>query len=111
MSQQSPEFYHHVSERISIILNLIGYSQEDRDRKVRHAIAIELLESIPWTTKSLTYFLFGSRAEGSTGNGLHSDFDILFAHNCTKIILDLSDFQPGHYNLLMVKDEWTHLGM
>ncbi|KAL3847191.1 hypothetical protein ACJMK2_018114 [Sinanodonta woodiana] len=88
MSRQFPNHYFSISEQISHILDSVGYSQDDRNRK----------------------YIFGSRGEGSTGPGLQSDIDYLCQHNTIKVVSDLSQCDPIVTNYLMVKDNHTHPG-
>ncbi|KAL3872305.1 hypothetical protein ACJMK2_040238 [Sinanodonta woodiana] len=113
MYEQVPEYYPAVSQRVSNILDVIGYSQEDRDRKVMVATAYECFVNIPerlhLQTKNFQYIL-GSRGEGSTGPGMNSDHDILVVDGGKLLVTDLTEFQPDTDNFLMVHDDHTHPG-
>ncbi|KAK3576835.1 hypothetical protein CHS0354_002628 [Potamilus streckersoni] len=112
MYQQFPEFCLSVSQRLSNILDRVGYSQNNRDRKVRIATETEIFRHIGdnfWESRCSVY-LFGSRGEGSTGPGLFSDIDYLHQNNESKIITNLSDCEAGKINLYMFQDGNTHPG-
>ncbi|KAL3872303.1 hypothetical protein ACJMK2_040236 [Sinanodonta woodiana] len=113
MYDHVPEYYPTVSERVSNILDVIGYSQEDRDRKVMVATACEcfviITECLNLQSKVFQYLL-GSRGEGSTGPGQNSDHDLLTVHGGKLLVTDLIDVQPDMENLLMVHDDHTHPG-
>ncbi|KAL3847193.1 hypothetical protein ACJMK2_018117 [Sinanodonta woodiana] len=111
MSRQFPEHYFSISERLSHILDSVGYSQEDRNRKVIMANEIEVFCNIAHAFQDNgRRYIFGSRGEGSTGPGLQSDTDYLCHSNMTKVVTDLSQCDPYLTNLLMVKDNHTHPG-
>ncbi|KAL3847192.1 hypothetical protein ACJMK2_018115 [Sinanodonta woodiana] len=111
MSNQFPEHYFSISERLSHILDSVGYSQEDRNRKVMVANEIEVFFNIANELQGkITKYIFGSRGEGSTGPGLQSDIDYLYQENKIKAVTDLSQCQPEQKNYLMVKDNHTHPG-
>ncbi|KAK3602365.1 hypothetical protein CHS0354_011199 [Potamilus streckersoni] len=113
MYHHVPDYYRSVSERVSNILDVIGYSQEDRDRKVLaatgHDVFINIVNCFRLKNQSYQY-IFGSRGEGSTGPGLNSDQDILFCGDKVQMVSDLSDCQPDKINFLMVYDDHTHPG-
>ncbi|KAK3582102.1 hypothetical protein CHS0354_009159 [Potamilus streckersoni] len=111
MTHQVPEHYCSVSERISNILDNVGYSWEDRDRKVTVATETELFVNIgaAFMGKLRTY-IFGSRGEGSSGTGLESDIDVLHQINTAQVVTELFQCQPEMTNFLMVNDTHTHPG-
>ncbi|KAL3847848.1 hypothetical protein ACJMK2_018739 [Sinanodonta woodiana] len=90
MTDQVPGHYCSVSERLSNILNHVGYSRKDRFRKV--------------TVVNET------GVEGSTGPGLKSDTDRMFQVNTIKVVTEISQCQPEMNNMLMVHDDHTHSG-
>ncbi|KAL3847823.1 hypothetical protein ACJMK2_018715 [Sinanodonta woodiana] len=111
MTHQFPENFSSVSERLSYILDNVGFSREDRNRKITVANDIEVLCNITICLKrKKRKYVFGSRGEGSTGPGLQSDIDYVYQCNRTKVVTDLSQCQPEMNNLLMVKDNHTHPG-
>ncbi|KAK3584702.1 hypothetical protein CHS0354_021375 [Potamilus streckersoni] len=111
MTHQFREHYCSVSERLSNILDNVGYSRGDRDRKVTFATETEVFMSIgcALSGKVRTY-IFGSRGEGSTGPGLQSDIDFLHENNTVKVVTELFQCQPDMINMLMVNDSHTHPG-
>ncbi|KAK3602366.1 hypothetical protein CHS0354_011200 [Potamilus streckersoni] len=113
MYHHVPDYYRSVSERVSNILDVIGYSQEDRDRKVLAATGHDVFMNIvDYFRLGITgyQYMFGSRGEGSTGPGLNSDRDILIWDDRLQLVADLSDCQPDKINLLMVLDDRIHPG-
>ncbi|KAL3847834.1 hypothetical protein ACJMK2_018725 [Sinanodonta woodiana] len=111
MSHQLPGNYFSVSERLSHIMDSVGYARKDRERKVTFAIDIEVFHNVDsYFTGNRRYYVFGSRSEGSTGPDLQSDIDYLFLRNTIKVVTDLSQCNPEMDNLLMVKDNHTHPG-
>ncbi|KAK3582103.1 hypothetical protein CHS0354_009160 [Potamilus streckersoni] len=111
MTHQVPEHYCSVSERLSNILDNVGYSREDRDRTVTNATEFEVFSNMASAlVRTPRVYIFGSRGEGSTGPGLQSDRDILYQDNMRTVITDLSQCQPEITNFLMVKDTHTHPG-
>ncbi|KAK3602367.1 hypothetical protein CHS0354_011201 [Potamilus streckersoni] len=113
MYHHVPDYYRSVSEKVSNILDLIGYSQEDRDRKVLAATGLEVFVNIGdcFRLKDKgNRYIFGSRGEGSTGPGLNSDQDILYWDDKFQMVSNLSDCQPDKINFLMVYDDHTHPG-
>ncbi|KAK3610788.1 hypothetical protein CHS0354_031098, partial [Potamilus streckersoni] len=105
-------YYRDISERVSTILDVIGYSQKDRDRKVTCATASEVFSTMGknFIDGNLRFYQVGSRGESSTGPGLKSDRDELFVDERFKAVTDLSDCDPGIINYLMVYDDYTHPG-
>ncbi|KAL3847905.1 hypothetical protein ACJMK2_018796 [Sinanodonta woodiana] len=72
MYQQFPYFCYAVSHQLSTILDGVGYSPDDRDRKVRIATEFEIFSNIYSSIKHSSdranrSYLLGSRGEGSTG--------------------------------------------
>ncbi|KAL3847843.1 hypothetical protein ACJMK2_018734 [Sinanodonta woodiana] len=111
MSHQFPDQYFSLSERLSHILDNSGYSLEDRNTKVLVANEIEVLFNIANELQGKRRkYIFGSRGEGSTGPGLHSDIDYLLQTDTVKVVTDLSQCDPAISNLLMVQDNNTHSG-
>ncbi|KAL3847903.1 hypothetical protein ACJMK2_018794 [Sinanodonta woodiana] len=115
MYQQFPNFCHAVSHQLSTILDGVGYSPEDRDRKVRCATEFEIFSNIcnsidTSIDKVFPLYMFGSRGEGSTGPGLNSDIDHLYQNKTYEIVTDLSDCQVGKIYLHMLQDGDTHPG-
>ncbi|KAK3584679.1 hypothetical protein CHS0354_021347 [Potamilus streckersoni] len=141
------DYYLPLSRRLSRILNEVGYSREDRERKVTAANYIEVFTNVAndfakaglhenWYSQharennaktsfadevfvnlfhefvqfGLRHYMFGSRSEGSTGPGLHSDRDVLLQYDGFKTVEDLFDCDPGRLNFLMLKDSSTHPG-
>jgi hypothetical protein len=47
-------------------------------------------------------YCFGSDIEGTSTPGLKSDFDFLFTENGYNVIQDLSDWEDGKQNFLMI---------
>ncbi|KAL3847818.1 hypothetical protein ACJMK2_018710 [Sinanodonta woodiana] len=111
MSYQFPEHYLSVSERLSHILDIVGYSREDRNKKVTTANEIEVYLNIANALRGReSTYIFGSRGEGSTGPGLQSDTDYLDEINTIKVVSNMSQSDPKMKNVLMVKDNHTHPG-
>ncbi|KAL3847980.1 hypothetical protein ACJMK2_018867 [Sinanodonta woodiana] len=111
MSRQFPENYYSISERLSHILNISGYSQADRNRKVMVANEIDVFFNIAHAFQgNKRRYIFGSRGEGSTGPGLQSDIDYMYQSNTIQVVTDLSQCDPNMTNYLMVKDNHTHPG-
>ncbi|KAK3596151.1 hypothetical protein CHS0354_013737 [Potamilus streckersoni] len=111
MTHQVPEHPCYVSERLSNILDNVGYSREDRDRKIAFATEAEVFFNIGNALDGLQRtYIFGSRGEGSTGPGLQSDIDILYQQNRAKVVTELSQCQSEMTYLLMVNDTHTHPG-
>ncbi|KAL3847428.1 hypothetical protein ACJMK2_018337 [Sinanodonta woodiana] len=114
MTEQTTEYYRPVSEHLHNILDNVGYSRDDRDRKIRIGSEYEMFWNMDMalaehTTRFYIYVL-GSRGEGSTGPGLESDTDILIHSDSYKGVTDLNECQLDMINLLMVKDKSTHPG-
>ncbi|KAK3584701.1 hypothetical protein CHS0354_021374 [Potamilus streckersoni] len=111
MTHQVSEHYRSVSERLSNILDDVGYSRRERDRKVTVATETEVFFSMVEALRSkLRLYIFGSRGEGSTGPEFQSDMDQLYQSTDMKVVTDLSQYQPEVYNFLMVNDTHTHPG-
>ncbi|KAL3891219.1 hypothetical protein ACJMK2_003482 [Sinanodonta woodiana] len=113
MYQQGTEDTRALSKRVSSILDVVGYSQEDRNRRLRCVTGWEFFCNIGNLFKPgriLKKYMFGSRGEGSTGPGLVSDQDILGESDKIRVVTDISDCQPDKLNCLMVYDEGTHPG-
>ncbi|KAK3593391.1 hypothetical protein CHS0354_021965 [Potamilus streckersoni] len=111
MIHQVREYHVSVSEQLSTILDNVGYSWDDRNRKVKVATEVEVFGNISAAIRGKPrLYLFGSRGEGSTGPELDSDVDHLYQINECKVITDLSQYQPHIHNVLMVKDKHTHPG-
>ncbi|KAK3589954.1 hypothetical protein CHS0354_034976 [Potamilus streckersoni] len=114
MTQQAPEYYPYVSKHLYNILDNVGYTCEDRDRKIRNATDYEMFWNMEMAlevpaTRFYIYML-GSRGESSTGPGLESDTDILLHRDHFIGVTDLTDCQIHMINLLMAKDNSTHPG-
>ncbi|XP_053384539.1 uncharacterized protein LOC123533169 [Mercenaria mercenaria] len=54
--------------------------------------------------------MFGSKSEGTTTAGLHSDADCLNCYHKYNVIQDYEEWKPGFRNLLMIKDNTTSPG-
>jgi len=57
--------------------------------------------------ESVSYFIVGSRVEGSTTKGMQSDIDAVNCIDCVKVVLKLGAWQTGKINMLAFKDETT----
>ncbi|KAK3602232.1 hypothetical protein CHS0354_032872 [Potamilus streckersoni] len=112
MTDQVLKYYHAVSKHLSNILDEVGYSRKDRERKVICVTNREVFSTICNSLSGYNErdYIIGSRGEGSTGPGLLSDLDILFQSNDLKLVTDLTDCQTDKFNFLMVKDNFTHPG-
>ncbi|KAL3847835.1 hypothetical protein ACJMK2_018726 [Sinanodonta woodiana] len=111
MSRQFPEHYCSVSEQLSHILDNVGYSREDRFRKVTIVNETEVFFNMATTIQGFhKVYSFGSRSEGSTGPDLQSDTDRMFQFNIMKVVNDISQCPPELNNMLMVHDDHTHPG-
>ncbi|KAL3847427.1 hypothetical protein ACJMK2_018336 [Sinanodonta woodiana] len=114
MTEPTPEYYRPVSDHLHNILDNVGYSREDRDRKIRIATEYEIFSNMDMALvqPATRYYIYvlGSRGEGSTGPGLESDTDILFHSDPYQGVTVLNECQLDMINFLMVKDTSTHPG-
>ncbi|KAK3582101.1 hypothetical protein CHS0354_009158 [Potamilus streckersoni] len=111
MTHKFPEHYCSVSDRLSNILDNVGYSREDRDRKVTVATNYEVISNIVTALMGkMILYIFGSRGEGSTGPGLQSDIDVLHQINAAQVVTEIVQCQAEMTPLLMVNDNHTHPG-
>ncbi|KAK3590341.1 hypothetical protein CHS0354_025732 [Potamilus streckersoni] len=114
MEQQVPDYYAQISERLANILDNVGYSQADRQRKVRVATDAEILLNLTslfsQSIRQSSPYICGSRSEGSTGPGLCSDIDLLLSDNIFKVVTDQFGCQPDKINYLILTDAHTHPG-
>ncbi|KAL3855769.1 hypothetical protein ACJMK2_014971 [Sinanodonta woodiana] len=114
MDEQVPDYYAQISTRLSEVLDNVGYSQADRNRKVMLSIKAELFRRLTslfsQPLMSCSPYICGSRSEGSTGPDLHSDVDILINNDSCNVVTDYDGREPGKTNFLMVRDVHTPPG-
>ncbi|XP_045156670.1 uncharacterized protein LOC123523103 [Mercenaria mercenaria] len=104
---QASDYTQTVSVRLSEVLADIGVHERNVEKRRRTWMLMECMQycSHKLTGTRQTFFLLGSKSEGTTTLGLRSDIDFLVCLNNFKILQDLSDWQPGKQNLLMINDE------
>ncbi|XP_052814633.1 uncharacterized protein LOC128241652 [Mya arenaria] len=95
------------SLRLSQALDDIGVTRRMVDRRRRTWLRREALQKLLslFLGSGMTMYNFGSQSEGTTTLGMHSDIDILFSQNDAAVLLDLSEWQQGKDNLLVVNTE------
>ncbi|KAL3861848.1 hypothetical protein ACJMK2_007862 [Sinanodonta woodiana] len=108
MESELPSYFRGVSVVINEILDLVGYSQSDRQRKLEFNTVNEVIGNL--FSSSLTVYLFGSKSDGSTFHDMLSDLDILLQVNKYNAVVDLSECVREKVNFLMVQDDDTHPG-
>jgi tetratricopeptide (TPR) repeat protein len=109
---QEHDYRESVSLALSEVLDDIGVNERMVMKRRRHLMLLETMGNITFrlTDKNLTEYRLGSRSEGTTTLGLKSDFDILVCGNDVNIIQDLSEWEHGKLNYLMIQDENTTPG-
>ncbi|XP_045167321.2 uncharacterized protein LOC123530603 [Mercenaria mercenaria] len=107
-----PNHVQNVSLALSEVLSDIGVNETillKRRRKMLLQESISTTVSQLDDTNSCEYY-FGSKSEGTTTPGLNSDIDTLRCYNQYNIIQNLSEWEPGKSNYMMIQDETVSPG-
>ncbi|XP_060561552.1 uncharacterized protein LOC132721285 [Ruditapes philippinarum] len=110
---QEPDYRENLSLKLSEVLDDIGVNERMVMRRRRTYMLQETMNYITQKStgkKSLKYLIFGSQSEGTTTRGLKSDIDFLHFALCTNVMQDLSEWEHGKLNYLMIQDENTTPG-
>ncbi|XP_045156343.2 uncharacterized protein LOC123522901 [Mercenaria mercenaria] len=107
---QAPEYTQTVSARLSEVLADIGVDERVVLKRRRTCLLNESMGIILGTNPFSSVYLVGSRSEGTTTLGFNSDIDVLTSCHNFNIIQDLSHWQPGVINHLMIQDETVSPG-
>ena len=107
-----PVFYKPLSLRLCEILDIIGASEDTRKWHMETAIATEIGNTFIRKDHSVSSYVFGSKAEGTTTHGLNSDTDFLYCYDIPEVLQNISD-TPLQYDqqwMLIVRDGHTKPG-
>ncbi|XP_060591588.1 uncharacterized protein LOC132746452 isoform X2 [Ruditapes philippinarum] len=109
---QEPDYRESLSLMLSEVLDDIGVNERMVMRRRRHSMLRETMSNIMHrlTDTNITLYCLGSKSEGTTTIGLHSDVDLLVCHYDVNIIQDWSEWKHGKKNYLMIQDENTTPG-
>ncbi|XP_045194462.2 uncharacterized protein LOC123550086 [Mercenaria mercenaria] len=109
---QDPDYYRTVSLKLSEVLCDIGVNERMllKRRRVYLLMETTFTSTQRLLRENIFTFQFGSRSEGSTTIGLHSDIDTLICVRTLIVIQNWSEWQLGRHNLLMIQDETTSPG-
>ncbi|XP_052781814.1 uncharacterized protein LOC128218244 [Mya arenaria] len=96
-----------MSLKLSSVLEDIGVSRQMIDKRRWTWRMMETVSTITLRMKdnSKAAYHYGSQTEGTTTNGMESDYDTLLCCYRQPVILNLGKWQQGNYNLLVLKTE------
>ncbi|XP_045160626.2 uncharacterized protein LOC123525558 [Mercenaria mercenaria] len=107
-----PDYTHNVSLWLSQVMSDIGVNEKmvikrRRACLLQEAIADTSLQLEDWY---VSFYELGSQVEATTTQELNSDYDHLLVQNTSNVIQDLSDWELGKANYLMIQDETVSPG-
>ena len=111
--RQLPKYTKPLSIRIADVLDDVGASEEFRWYCVEAAVNNEILETLIARLPgcSVSCYIFGSSAEGTTTYGLQSDVDRLMSKDNWEVFQDETEINKSNpVSLLLVEDNFTKPG-
>ncbi|XP_060591532.1 uncharacterized protein LOC132746425 isoform X1 [Ruditapes philippinarum] len=109
-----PDYAHNLSIRLSQVVggDVMGVNEKMVKKRRRMWLLNESIFSLTQQLhgNALKWFVIGSQIEGTTTPELQSDTDWLGSINIYNVIQDLSEWEYGKQNLLMIQDENVSLG-
>ncbi|XP_060552143.1 uncharacterized protein LOC132713518 [Ruditapes philippinarum] len=104
---QSPEYSNILSLKLSDLLEDVGVNEEMVMKRRRVVMLVENIQTLTWRSlgNNSTAYYFGSQSEGTTTEGLNSDFDVLYVEYAYNVIQDWSEWKQNKINYLMIQDE------
>ncbi|XP_060588840.1 uncharacterized protein LOC132744222 [Ruditapes philippinarum] len=107
------KYDHNISLKLSQVMDDIGVNKELVMKRRETNLLTEkiqtLIEILKYRNDITNYFL-GSQSEGTTTEGLQSDYDILKCYNMVNVIQNIGDIKEDRDNYLMVTDDNTTKG-
>ncbi|XP_060556857.1 uncharacterized protein LOC132717412 [Ruditapes philippinarum] len=102
-----PDYAHNLSLKMSQVMDRICVSEKIVMKRRISGLLRESLFAFnhKLRDKDLNVFLFGSQIEGTTTPGLQPDVDCIISIKNYNVIQDLSAWQNGKVNLLMIQNE------
>jgi hypothetical protein len=109
---QEPDYSENLSLMLSEVLHDIGVNEIIVMTRRREFMLEETMSNTTdwFTDDGTTSYLLGSKIEGTTTIGLHSDVDIVVCPHTENIIQDWSEWEHGKVNYLMIQDDNTTPG-
>ncbi|XP_060595011.1 uncharacterized protein LOC132749302 [Ruditapes philippinarum] len=109
---QAPHNREQLSLMLSDVLDDLGVNERIVKKRRKLMEMEESMSSIAWvsTGRNGTFYILGSQTEGTTTMGLNSDIDYVACYNYVNVIQDLSEWELGKENYLMIQDENTTPG-
>ncbi|XP_060606815.1 uncharacterized protein LOC132759110 [Ruditapes philippinarum] len=109
---QKPEEREHLSLMLSEVLDDICINERMVKKRRKVVMLIETMSNMAWKSKGDNFSLYclGSQSEGTTTPGLQSDTDMVYCNNEYNIIQDMSEWERGKVNYLMIQDVNTSPG-
>ncbi|XP_060576620.1 uncharacterized protein LOC132733943 [Ruditapes philippinarum] len=109
-----PDYTRNVSLSLSKVLDEIGVNErmviKTRRLQLMNESLCTLAHKLKDEDEDGNMYTLGSRVEGTTTLGLNSDTDLLFTLAAYTVIQDLSEWEPGKINLLMIQDDTVSPG-
>ncbi|XP_060598007.1 uncharacterized protein LOC132751785 [Ruditapes philippinarum] len=108
----APHYREQLSLMLSDVLDDLGVNKRIVMKRRKLMKMEETMETIAFRSArtNLTSYILGSQIEGTTTMGLESDIDRVNFDNNVNVIQDLSEWELGKKNYLMVQDENTTPG-
>ncbi|XP_060558230.1 uncharacterized protein LOC132718535 [Ruditapes philippinarum] len=107
-----PDYAHNLSLKMSQVMDGIGVNEKIVMKRRRLRLLNESIITLSHQLRGedANIFIFGSKIEGTTTLGLHSDTDCLTSVNKFNVIQDWSEWENGKRNFLMIQDEYVSPG-
>ncbi|XP_060577058.1 uncharacterized protein LOC132734350 [Ruditapes philippinarum] len=108
----APLYREQLSLILSDVLDDLGVNEQMVMRRRKLMKLYETMGTITMmsTGTNMTFYILGSQIEGTTTKGLKPDIDVLACVNNFNVIQDLSEWEHGKENYLMIQDENTTPG-
>ncbi|XP_060584969.1 uncharacterized protein LOC132740921 [Ruditapes philippinarum] len=106
----------HYREQFSLMLSEVLYDIGVNEQKIARWRKLMQMEetltniTMMQTGVNITSYYLGSKSEGTTTPGLESDLDYIACDNNVRVIQDLSEWEHGKKNYLMIQNENTTPG-
>ena len=103
-----PAYYRPLSLRLFSVMDDIGASEDVRKVRMESSVTSEILNTVN-RQPEMSVYSFGSRADGSTTEGVKSDLDTVVIFNNLPVVTDPSEHPVGT-SLLLIQDATTPAG-
>ncbi|XP_060606820.1 uncharacterized protein LOC132759115 [Ruditapes philippinarum] len=109
---QKPEEREHLSLMLSEVLDDICINERMVKKRRKVFMLTETMSNMAWKSigDNFSLYCLGSQSEGTTTPGLRSDIDKVYCINKYNIMQDLSEWERGKLNYLMIQDVNTSPG-